>query len=607
MIATNPFEFYYLAPMMIIVGAIILLLLLLLFKISTKLCASITAVSLVAALISTMILGSQLYQANLEPNLSSSIPIKIDRHTSHSNSEVEEPTIPMEDDHGVTSAPTDLESSESDDIAETDALTPSIHDLDKSSAQDNSDTILLPADPTNHPPVVNIEPQKEAAKKPVSSNKATYITPLFTCDGYGLLYTGLVLMISLVVVSLAYSWFKCSLANQGLFYLILLFSTLGGIILVYSSHLISLFIGIELLSMPLIGLIGFQYTQTNSIEATVKYMVLSAVATSFLLLGIAYYYAATGDLTFSGLSFKLSTQSTPSALLLTSICLIMVGIGFKLSLFPFQLWLPDVFQGAPTAISLFLSTVGKMTVFCAIARLFLLAPIVNNQTIQFILIIMAFSSIVIGNLFALMQINIKRLFAYASIANFGYLFIALIAVQYQVLALETIGVYLIGYLLSNICVLGVISTESSSIQNHDKETVNDLRGLFWRKPIIAISMAIGLLSLAGIPLTIGFIGRFSLLLLGVTAELWLLVGAIVIGSVFGLYFYLRIIISLYLRDDKADISLTPNLQTNSAEFNWKAITINDVIIVFSALLILFCGIYPELLFRLVSSARCLIS
>lgn len=607
MIATNPFEFYYLAPMMIIVGAIILLLLLLLFKISTKLCASITAVSLVAALISTMILGSQLYQANLEPNLSSSIPIKIDRHTSHSNSEVEEPTIPMEDDHGVTSAPTDLESSESDDIAETDALTPSIHDLDKSSAQDNSDTILLQPEPTNHPPVVNIEPQKEAAKKPISSNKATYITPLFTCDGYGLLYTGLVLMISLVVVSLAYSWFKCSLANQGLFYLILLFSTLGGIILVYSSHLISLFIGIELLSMPLIGLIGFQYTQTNSIEATVKYMVLSAVATSFLLLGIAYYYAATGDLTFSGLSFKLSTQSTPSALLLTSICLIMVGIGFKLSLFPFQLWLPDVFQGAPTAISLFLSTVGKMTVFCAIARLFLLAPIVNNQTIQFILIIMAFSSIVIGNLFALMQINIKRLFAYASIANFGYLFIALIAVQYQVLALETIGVYLIGYLLSNICVLGVISTESSSIQNHDKETVNDLRGLFWRKPIIAISMAIGLLSLAGIPLTIGFIGRFSLLLLGVTAELWLLVGAIVIGSVFGLYFYLRIIISLYLRDDKADISLTPNQQTNSAEFNWKAITINDVIIVFSALLILFCGIYPELLFRLVSSARCLIS
>ncbi|MCO6524973.1 MAG: NADH-quinone oxidoreductase subunit N, partial [Candidatus Schmidhempelia sp.] len=322
--------------------------------------------------------------------------------------------------------------------------------------------------------------------------------------------------------------------------------------------------------------------------------------------GIAYYYAATGDLTFSGLSFKLSTQSAPNALLLTGICLIMVGIGFKLSLFPFQLWLPDVFQGAPTAISLFLSTVGKMTVFCAIARLFLLAPIVNNQKIQLILIIMAFSSIVIGNLFALMQINIKRLFAYASIANFGYLFIALIAVQYQVLALETIGVYLIGYLLSNICVLGVISTESSSIQNHDKETVNDLRGLFWRKPIIAICMAIGLLSLAGIPLTIGFIGRFSLLLLSVTAELWLLVGIIVVGSVFGLYFYLRIIINLYLREDKADISLTPNEQTNSAEFNWKAITINDVIIVFSALLILFCGIYPQLLFTLVSSARCLI-
>jgi NADH-quinone oxidoreductase subunit N len=605
MIATNPFEFYYLAPIIIIVSAIVILLLLLLFKTSTKICAIITAVSLAAALISTMVLGTQLYKANLDPNLSSSIPMKMEGRDQNSNSVVDDHSVPVKDNNDVISNQTDLELSKSA-IAETDDLRASTDGLEKSSDQDDSDSILLPEEPTNEQPAVNIQSEQEDGKNIISSNKATYITPLFTCDGYGLLYTGLVLMISLVVVSFAYSWFKCSLTNQGLFYLILLFSTLGGIILVYSCHLISLFIGIELLSMPLIGLIGFQYTQTNSIEATIKYMVLSAVATSFLLLGIAYYYAATGDLTFSGLSFKLSTQSAPNALLLTSICLIMVGIGFKLSLFPFQLWLPDVFQGAPTAISLFLSTVGKMTVFCAIARLFLLAPIVNNQAIQLILIMMAFSSIVIGNLFALMQINIKRLFAYASIANFGYLFIALIAVQYQVLALETIGVYLIGYLLSNICVLGVISTESSSIQNHDKETVHDLRGLFWRKPIIAISMAIGLLSLAGMPLTIGFIGRFSLLLLSVTAELWLLVGAIVIGSVFGLYFYLRIIINLYLRDDKSDISLIPSQQINSAEFNWKSITINDVIIVSCALLILFCGIYPELLFTLVSSARYLI-
>ena len=430
--------------------------------------------------------------------------------------------------------------------------------------------------------------------------KARQITALFTCDGYGLLYTSLVLIIAIIVSCLAYRWFVQEHLSNSLFYVILLFMTLGGVTLVYASHLIAFFIGIELLSIPFVGLIGYQYIQTHSLEAAVKYMILSAVASAFLLMGIAFYYATTGELTFSGLSYQLSTMSYPSNLLLMGVCLILVGVGFKLSLVPFQLWLPDVYQGAPTVVALLLSTVGKVALFCAIARLFLLAPIVNNETIRMILVIMAFLSILWGNLVALMQTSLKRLLAYSSIAHFGYLLIALISVQYQVLALETIGVYLIGYILANICILGVISLESHSNELQDHENEVDLSGLFWRRPILALTMGMGLLSLAGVPLTAGFVGRFLLVLLGVTAELWWLIAAVVIGSALGLYFYARLIINLYIRPTYRDDQLINN---SVIKLKWQDIKISELMIAFSALLILICGIYPKWLFNLVSMAQ----
>lgn len=430
--------------------------------------------------------------------------------------------------------------------------------------------------------------------------KASHITALFTCDVYGLLYTSLILIVSIIVACFAYCWFKQEQKHHGIFYLILLLMSLGGVTLVYAGHLMSFFIGIELLSIPFVGLIGYQYIQTHSLEAAIKYMVLSAIASAFLLLGIAFYYATTGELTFSGLSYQLSTMSYPSSLLLMGVCLMLVGIGFKLSLVPFQLWLPDVYQGSPTVVVLLFSAVGKVAIFCAIARLFLLAPIVNNETIRIILVVMAFCSILWGNSLALMQSSVKRLLAYSSIAHFGYLLIALIAVQYQVLALETIGVYLIGYIFANICILGVISLESHSDELRDHENEIDLSGLFWRRPILALAMGVGLLSLAGAPLTVGFVGRFLLILLGITAELWWLIGAVVIGSALGLYFYTRLIINLYIRPVSRDDQPVTNLEL---QLNWRNIGLSELFIVLLALIILICGIYPKWIFSLVSMAQ----
>jgi len=191
------------------------------------------------------------------------------------------------------------------------------------------------------------------------------------------------------------------------------------------------------------------------------------------------------------------------------------------------------------------------------------------------------------------------LLAYSSIAHFGYLLIALIAVQYQVLALETIGVYLIGYILANICILGVISLESHSNELQDHENEIDLSGLFWRRPVLALTMGIGFLSLAGVPLTAGFVGRFLLILLGVTAELWWLIAAVVIGSAIGLYFYARLILNLYIRPNQDEQS---NYNSNN-RLKWQDIKVSELLIVLAAVLTIVCGVYPKWLFNLVSTAQ----
>ncbi|MCO6546511.1 MAG: NADH-quinone oxidoreductase subunit N [Gilliamella sp.] len=567
-----------LSPIFVLSFAIaIVLFLLFVFKLSTKGCAILTVCGLTCALICSVMVGYKIsFNIQAITDISSD-NMQISASISNSTKELNpssEKTIAIDTVSTETteSSPNESETTNIDGNIDNKNIDTNSNSMNNSNIDENSS----------------------------DKWKAHHITALFTCDGYGLLYTSLILMISISIACFAYRWFKQEQNHHGLFYLILLFMALGGVTLVYASHLIAFFIGIELLSIPFVGLIGYQYTQTHSLEAAVKYMILSAIASVFLLMGIAFYYATTGELTFSGLSYQLSTMSYPSLLLLIGVCLMLVGIGFKLSLVPFQLWLPDVYQGAPTIVALLLSTVGKVAIFCAIARLFLLAPIVNNETIRIILVIMAFCSILWGNLLALMQSSLKRILAYSSIAHFGYLLTALIAVQYQVLALETIGVYLIGYILANICILGAISLDSHSDELQDHENEIDLSGLFWRRPILALTMGVGLLSLAGTPLTAGFVGRFLLVLLGVTAELWWLVAAVVIGSALGLYFYARLIINLYIRPVCRDDLISSK---SSIKLKWTDIRISELIIVLCALLTMLCGIYPKWLFNLVSMAQ----
>ncbi|AHK21683.1 NADH-quinone oxidoreductase subunit NuoN [Yersinia similis] len=422
------------------------------------------------------------------------------------------------------------------------------------------------------------------------------VTPLMRVDGYSMFYTGLVIVASLATSTFAYPWLVGYPDNREEFYLLVLIAALGGILLASANHLASLFLGIELLTLPLFGLIGYAYRQKRSLEASIKYMLLSAAASSFLLFGMALLYAESGSLSFVGLGQSLSDSMVHQPLILAGLGMMIVGLGFKLSLVPFQLWTPDVYQGAPAPVSTFLATASKIAIFAVVMRLFMYAPAADSEAVRLVLSIIAVASILFGNLMAISQTNIKRLLGYSSIAHLGYLLIALVAVQTHELALplETIGVYLAGYLFSSLGAFGVVSLMSSPYKGPDAESLFSYRGLFWHKPILSAVMTVMMLSLAGIPMTLGFIGKFFVVAMGVSANLWWLTGAVVLGSAIGLYYYLRVTVSLFLSPPEKLVRDTPS--------NW-ALTAGGVVVLISAILVLVLGIYPQPLITLVQMAQ----
>lgn len=420
------------------------------------------------------------------------------------------------------------------------------------------------------------------------------VTPLLRVDGYSMFYIGLVLLASLATSTFAYPWLAGYPDNKEEFYLLVLIAAMGGILLACANHLAALFLGIELISLPLFGLIGYAYRQKRSLEAAIKYMLLSAAASSFLLFGMALLYADSGNLTFVALGKSLSDSMLHQPLLLAGLGMMIVGLGFKLSLVPFQLWTPDVYQGAPAPVSTFLATASKIAIFAVVMRLFLYAPVADSEAVRLVLAIIAFCSILVGNIMAISQSNIKRLLGYSSIAHLGYLLVALIAVQTHQLAMETAGVYLAGYLFSTLGAFGVVSLMSSPYTGPDAESLFSYRGLFWHKPILSAVMTVMMLSLAGIPMTLGFIGKFYVIAMGVSAQLWWLTGAVVVGSAIGLYYYLRVTVSLFLNAPESLKRDTPS--------NW-ALTAGGVVVLISAILVLFLGIYPQPLIALVQMAQ----
>lgn len=420
------------------------------------------------------------------------------------------------------------------------------------------------------------------------------VTLLLRVDGFSILYIALILVASLACCTFAYPWLSGYPDNKEEFYLMVLIAAMGGILLACTDHLAALFIGIELLSLPLFGMVGYAFRQKRSLEASIKYTLLSAAASSFLLFGMALLYAESGDLSFAGLGKSLSGNTIHQPLLLAGIGMMLVGFGFKLSLVPFQLWTPDVYQGAPAPVTTFLATASKISIFAVLMRLFMAAPAADNEAVRIVLVIIALCSILFGNLLALTQSSIKRMLGYSSVAHLGYLLVALIAIQDHQLSVETAGIYLTGYLFSSLGAFGIVSLMSSPYSGPDADSLHSYRGLFWHKPILSAVMTVMMLSLAGIPLTLGFIGKFYVLAVSVSAELYWLTGAVVVGSAIGLYYYLRMMVSLYLTPPESLKRDTPE--------NW-AFTAGGVVVLLSALAVLALGIYPQPLINIIQMAQ----
>lgn len=427
----------------------------------------------------------------------------------------------------------------------------------------------------------------------VGQTGATDVTPLLRVDGFALFYTGLVLVASLATCTFAYSWLKEFDDNRDEFYLLVLIASLGGILLADASHMASLFLGIELISLPLFGLVGYAWRQKRPLEASIKYTILSAAASSFLLFGIALIYASAGSLAFDQIGQRVAAGLLNAPLLIIGFGMLVIGFGFKLSLVPFHLWTPDVYQGAPAPVSTFLATASKIAIFAVLLRLFLYVPFGASEAVRVVLGVMAFASILFGNLMALKQSNIKRLLGYSSVAHLGYLLVALIAVQSGLISVVAVAVYLTGYLFSSLGAFGIVSLMSSPCRGTDADSLYSYRGLFWHKPVLSAVMTVMMLSLAGVPMTLGFIGKFYIVAVGIHAHLWWLTAAVVAGSAIGLYYYLRVAVSLYLSG--------PEQLNRDTPADW-ALTAGGIVVLISALLVVILGVYPQPLISLIEAA-----
>lgn len=383
------------------------------------------------------------------------------------------------------------------------------------------------------------------------------VTPLLRMDSFAIFFSALILLAGLAITLFSYPYL-CNLEDhQDEFYLLLAIATLGALVMVASTHFITAFLGMEMLSVCLYGMVAYPLHRATSaqypLEASIKYLVLSAVSSGFVLFGVALLYAQTGTLLFADLRAGLTVAASEGpgvAYFVVAALLVIAGFAFKLSLVPFHLWTPDVYEGAPLPATAFLATIGKVAMAALLMRFMSVTGVLESVAIVNVLAVIAALSILAGNLLALLQANLKRLLSYSSIAHMGYLLIALLTLGEGTLGGEAVSFYLTAYVIMSLGAFGAMMLVSDSA--HERDHIDHYQGLFWRDPWLALVFTAMLLSLAGIPLTIGFIGKFYVIAAGVQGAHWALLAAMVVGSGIGLFYYLRIVYRMLSPLENAD-------------------------------------------------------
>jgi len=409
----------------------------------------------------------------------------------------------------------------------------------------------------------------------------------------------ILLVTAALAVLLAITYLENRRLHLGEYYALVLLSTAGSMLMAATNDLIVLFVAIETLSVALYVLAGFARTEERSEEAALKYFLLGAFAAGFLLYGIALIYGGSagavqgggGTTNLAAIAANLKGAPQPSAMLMTGIALVIVGLGFKAALVPFHMWTPDVYEGAPTSVTAYMAAGAKIAAFAALLRLFnALIPISAYWLV--VVQVLAILTMFGGNLIAIVQENVKRMLAYSSIAHAGYLMVAISALSSEQAHASAVGAltfYLLAYSLMTMGAFAVLIWLSR--RGHDVQTLSDLKGLGKNDPTAAYVMLVFMLSLGGIPPTMGFLGKWFIFAAALQAgQTWLAI-TLAVASMISIYYYLKIVWMMCFQEPDRDIAV-PRALSPSGVVVSVAITV--------AATLLF-GVVPNLLSMLTNS------
>lgn len=394
-------------------------------------------------------------------------------------------------------------------------------------------------------------------------------------DTFALSFSLLCIFITALILLLSKDYFRSISDNVAEYYCLLLFSLVGALLVCAYHNFAILFIGIEIMSVALYILVGIRKNDLHSNEAALKYFLMGAFSTGFLLFGITLLYGASGTFDLTALAEYVASTPNLSPLFYAGLLLLLCGLCFKIGAAPFHFWTPDVYDGAPILITSFMSTVVKIASFVAFLRLFSLVFIPVSEVWTPVLLTVVIITLFVGNISALMQSSFKRMMAYSSIAHAGYMLFSVVALGSG--SATSLFMYAAAYALASVIAFGVLILVKRDTGSDHFESFN---GLGKRKPLLAAVLTLAMLSLAGIPLTAGFMGKFMMFnQVMQTANVVLLLLAAVNAAI-GVYFYLRVVVHMYFKDSEH-------------AFAWQTPLSYKVVFAIAALLTLITGIYPD--------------
>ena len=367
-------------------------------------------------------------------------------------------------------------------------------------------------------------------------------------DGFGLFFTVVICSAVVLGALLADSYLDRERLDRPDFFVLLLLSASGGILMAKANDLIVVFLGLEILSISLYVLAGYQRERERSLEASIKYFVLGAFSSAFFLYGVALTYGATGSNNLGVISEFLRSQTVTSGVFLGGMALLLVGLGFKVAAVPFHMWTPDVYQGSPTPVTGFMAAAAKAAGFAALLRIFFSTFNGNRLDWQPIVWVLAVLSLVVGSVLAVVQTDVKRMLAYSSISHAGYVLVGLQAASTRGTAGSLF--YLLAYTFMVLGSFGIATIVGR--KGDDRHSLDDYKGLARERPGLAFTFTIFLLAQAGVPLTSGFLAKFYVIGAAVESHSYALAIIAMLAAVIAAFFYLRVIVTMYMTGDAHD-------------------------------------------------------